>query len=107
MYNRRQAIHQFLAWAAAGPLVRAQQKPPATLSAMANVMDFAAVAKSKLDPIAYDYLEGGGEDEVSLKDNRAGFNRILIRPKALVDVHQIDLGIDLFGKKLDYPILLD
>ncbi len=107
MYNRRQAIHQFLAWAAAGPLLRAQQKTPAALADMANVLDFAAVAKSKLDPIAYDYLEGGGEDEVSLKDNRSRFNQIVIRPKALVDVHQINLGIDLLGKKLDYPILLD
>jgi isopentenyl diphosphate isomerase/L-lactate dehydrogenase-like FMN-dependent dehydrogenase len=107
MYNRRHAIHQFLAWAAAGPLLRAQQKPPATLAEMANVMDFAAVAKTKLDPIAYDYLEGGSEDEASLKDNRARFSQIVIRPKALIDVHQINLGIELFGKKLDYPILLD
>ena len=106
MYNRRHAIHQFLAWAAAGRLLRAQTKTPA-LADMANVMDFVPVAKSKLDPIAYDYLEGGSEDEASLKDNLAGFNRIVIRPKALIDVHQIDLGIDLFGKKLDFPILLD
>ena len=107
MYNRRQAIHQFLAWSAAGPLCRAQQKPTARLADMINVMDFVPVAKSKLDPIAFDYLEGGSEDEASLADNRAGFNRIVIRPRALVDVHQINLGIDLFGKKLDYPILLD
>ena len=107
MYNRRHAIHHLLAWAAAGPLARAQQRPAPKLDTMANVMDFMPVAKSKLDPIAWDYLEGGGEDEASLKDNREGFNRIVIRPKALVDVHQISLAIDLFGKKLDYPILLD
>ena len=107
MYNRRKAIHQFLAWAAAGPLVRAQQQQQAKLADMANVLDFIPVAKSKLDPVAFDYLEGGSEDEASLRDNRARFNNIIIRPKALVDVHKIDLGIDLFGKKLDFPILLD
>ena len=96
-----------MAWAAAAPLARAQQRGGATLLDMANVMDFAKVAKTKLDPSAWDYLEGGGEDEVSLHDNRAAFNRIVIRPKALVDVHQIDLGIQLFGKKLEFPILLD
>jgi isopentenyl diphosphate isomerase/L-lactate dehydrogenase-like FMN-dependent dehydrogenase len=72
-----------------------------------NVMDFAAIAKQKLDPIAWDYLEGGAEDEFSLRDNREGFNRIIIRPKALTGVGQIDTSLDLFGIKLDYPILLD
>ena len=73
----------------------------------ANVFDFRDLAKKKLDPIAWDYLEGGGEDEISLRDNREAFNRIIIRPRALVDVAKIDLSLDLFGQKLDYPILLD
>lgn len=72
-----------------------------------NVFDFARVAKQKLDPVAWDYLDGGSEDEVALHDNRAAFNRIIIRPRALVDVHKVDLSLELFGIKLDYPILLD
>ncbi len=72
-----------------------------------NVFDFAKLAKQKLDPVAWDYLDGGSEDEVSLHDNRAAFNRIIIRPRALVDVHKIDLSLELFGLKLDYPIILD
>jgi len=71
------------------------------------VMDFAPLAKSRLDPVAWDYLDGGSEDEVSLADNRAAFNRIIIRPRALVDVHRIDLSLELVGQKLLYPILLD
>jgi isopentenyl diphosphate isomerase/L-lactate dehydrogenase-like FMN-dependent dehydrogenase len=70
-------------------------------------MDFAPLAKAKLDPAAWDYLDGGSEDEVALADNRAAFNKIIIRPRALVDVHQIDLSLGLLGQKLDYPILLD
>ena len=83
---------------------------PAFMEALlepANVFDFKPLAKAKLDPIAWDYLEGGSEDEVSLRDNRERFNDIIIRPRALVDVHKIDLSLDLFGIKLDYPILLD
>jgi isopentenyl diphosphate isomerase/L-lactate dehydrogenase-like FMN-dependent dehydrogenase len=72
-----------------------------------NVMEFAPLAKAKLDPLAWDYLEGGAEDEASLRDNRRGFDRIIIRPRALVDVHKIDLSLDLFGQRLAYPILLD
>ena len=73
----------------------------------ANVMDFAKLAKAKLDPMAWDYLDGGSEDEVSLRDSREAFNRIIIRPRALVDVHQIDISCELFGKKLPHPIILD
>ena len=72
----------------------------------ANVMDFAKLAKAKLDPIAWDYLEGGTEDEISLRDNREAFNRIIIRQRALVDVHKVDLSLELFGQKLPYPIFL-
>jgi 4-hydroxymandelate oxidase len=71
------------------------------------VMDFAAAAKAKLDPMAWDYLDGGSEDEVTLRDNRAAFNHIIIRPRALVDVHKIDLSLELLGVKLDFPIILD
>lgn len=72
----------------------------------ANVFDFAKLAKAKLDPLAWDYLEGGTEDEVSLRDNREAFNRIIIRQRALVDVHKIDLSLELLGQKLPYPIFL-
>lgn len=72
-----------------------------------NVFDFMALAKKKLDPMAWDYLDGGSEDEQSLRDNRAVFSKVVIRPKALVDVHHIDMSTQIFGKKIDFPILLD
>jgi isopentenyl diphosphate isomerase/L-lactate dehydrogenase-like FMN-dependent dehydrogenase len=104
---------------ASSKLIRAQEgdttrsKPGAALAPddplldPVSVMDFAALAKQKLDPVSWDYLELGGEDEVSLRDNRKGFDRIIIRPRALVDVHKIDLSLELLGQKLQYPILLD
>jgi 4-hydroxymandelate oxidase len=70
------------------------------------VMDFEPLAKTKLDRLAYDYLAGGSEDEISLRDNRAAFERIILRPRPLVDVHKIDLSLELLGQKLEYPILL-
>src|SRR5262245_16818971 len=71
-----------------------------------SVKDFEPLAKAKLDPLAYDYLVGGSEDEVSLRDNRSGFDRIIIRPKALVDVHKIDLSVEIFGQKWSHPLFL-
>lgn len=115
--DRRTALRQFAAFVAASPLLRGQVskadfdivKPVSKEPWMepANVFDFAALAKRKLDPVAWDYLEGGSEDEIALADNRAAFNRIILRPRALVDVSKIDLSLELFGLKLPYPIILD
>ncbi|MEX2264463.1 MAG: alpha-hydroxy acid oxidase [Bryobacteraceae bacterium] len=114
--NRRHAFQGLAALAGGQRLAMAQQAAePVTvdrylddpLMGPANVFDFMPLARAKLDKVAWDYLEGGSEDEVSLADNRAGFNRIVIRPKALVDVHKIDLSLELLGQKLEFPIILD
>src|SRR5579871_2200804 len=105
--TRRQAIRQLTAMFGAAPFAGLAQASEDDVLKPINVFDFAATAKAKLDPPAWDYLDGGSEDEASLRDNRAGFNRMIIRPRALVDVHKIDLSLELLGIKLDFPILLD
>ena len=109
MLTRRQALLNLIPFALASPLMRkyasAFDRDP--LLDTVNVFDFAKLAEAKLDKIAWDYLAEGTEDEISLRDNREAFNRIIIRPKILTDVHKIDLTTTLFGKKLDYPIFLD
>jgi 4-hydroxymandelate oxidase len=115
--TRRRALRALTAFFAASPLVRAQdstRRPrlPAgyyddPIFECVRVMDFAEKAKAKLDPVAWDYLEQGSEDEVSLRDSVEAFKKLILRPKAFVDVHQIDTSLELFGQKLAYPILLD
>jgi len=105
--SRRAAVRAFMGWAAGSGLASGQDWDNDPLYGPINVFDFAALAKKKLDPFAWDYLDGGSEDEQALRDNRAIFNDILIRPRFLTDVSKIDLSLDLFGQKLDYPIILD
>jgi 4-hydroxymandelate oxidase len=104
--NRRAAIRKLTAMFGAAPFCGLAQSGDPLLGPV-RVMDFAPLAKARLDPLAWDYLDGGSEDEVTLKDNREAFNRIVIRPRALVDVHKIDLSLELLGIKLEFPILLD
>lgn len=110
--DRRIALRRLAGMFGAAPLAWAQRDedrhdPDDPLYGPANVFDFMPLARAKLDPIAWDYLEGGAEDEVSLRDSREKFNDIILRPRALVDVHKIDLSLELWGIRLDYPILLD
>jgi isopentenyl diphosphate isomerase/L-lactate dehydrogenase-like FMN-dependent dehydrogenase len=105
--TRRQAMLQFLEFVAASPLVRADRKHSELgdpLLGPANVFDFAKLAKAKLDPLAWDYMDEGSEDEAALRDNRRAFENIVLRPHFLQhDVSKIDISTTLFGKKLAHP----
>jgi isopentenyl diphosphate isomerase/L-lactate dehydrogenase-like FMN-dependent dehydrogenase len=108
--TRRQAIRGFAQFLAASPLVKAQKQFKELNDALlrqVNVFDFAKAAKTKMDPLAWDYLDEGSDDEVSLRANRAHFDDIVIRPHVLAnDVSKIDTSISLFGKQLTQPIYL-
>lgn len=71
-----------------------------------NLEDFAEAARVALPSAAWEYLEGGVAGEVTVRENRAAFDRIQLNPRALVDVSQIDTRLDLFGMALPFPILL-
>jgi isopentenyl diphosphate isomerase/L-lactate dehydrogenase-like FMN-dependent dehydrogenase len=103
--SRRYAMHKLVGMYGASRILGAQQASP--VLEPVNVMDFAVLAQKKMDPVAWDYLAGGSEEEASLRDNLAGYQKIILRPKVLTGVGKIDTALELFGLKLDYPILLD
>ena len=51
-------------------------------------------------------LAGGGADEITLRRNRESFDQLLLRPRVLVDVSQLDTRVQLFGQSFEHPILL-
>jgi len=96
---------------AGSPLLRAQDTPwipnrmPA-IEELNNVMEFEPLARIKMLKAAYDYIAGGVDDEWSLRRNREGFQHITFRPRMLVDVSKLDLSTELFGSKIEMPILI-
>jgi 4-hydroxymandelate oxidase len=73
----------------------------------ANVLEFEAIAKTKLSKWGYDYIATGVEEEVTMRANRAAFNRVWLRRRAMVDVTHVDTSLEILGQKLSSPILLD
>ncbi|HEX2828931.1 MAG TPA: alpha-hydroxy acid oxidase [Burkholderiales bacterium] len=69
-----------------------------------NIDDLRAAARRILPRVAYEFLERGAEDEVSVDDNRAAFERIRFRPRTLVDVSQRSQEVTLFGKTYAMPV---
>ena len=72
----------------------------------ADVTQFEPLARRRLSKMAYDYVRSGGGDEISMRENRAAFERLQLEPSVLVDVSQIDTRVNLFGSELQSPILL-
>jgi isopentenyl diphosphate isomerase/L-lactate dehydrogenase-like FMN-dependent dehydrogenase len=68
-----------------------------------NIEDLHRIAKRRLPRVAYDYLAGGAEDDVTLKQNRAVFERIRLRPRTLVDVSRRAQRVSVFGKTFESP----
>src|SRR5213593_2099990 len=96
-FDRRYALQQLVGMFGAARILGAQEsgrgnqsRQPAALDDPlldpVNVMDFARLAQKRLDPAAWDYLEGGSEEEATLRDNIDGYKKIIIRPKALTGV---------------------
>jgi 4-hydroxymandelate oxidase len=72
----------------------------------ADVTQFEPLARRRLSKMAYDYVRSGGGDEISMRENRAAFERLQLEPSVLVDVSEIDTRVNLFGSELQSPILL-
>jgi (S)-mandelate dehydrogenase len=68
-----------------------------------NIEDLRQSAYQRLPRVAWDYLERGAEDDVTMKANRSGFERIHFRPRTLVDVSGRTLQHQLFGKTYTAP----
>lgn len=69
-----------------------------------NVDDYAAAAAERLDKAAYDYFAGGAADELTLRDNRAAFDRIRLRYRVLAGIREVDLSTTLLGQPAAMPI---
>ncbi|VAH43806.1 unnamed protein product [Triticum turgidum subsp. durum] len=71
-----------------------------------NIREYQELAKKALPKMHYDYINGGAEDEHTLRDNIAAYGRILLRPRVLVDVSNIDMSINLLGYDMPSPIIV-
>jgi len=71
-----------------------------------NFDDFRKLAKKKLPYPIFHYIDGGSDDEITLKRNTESFNDCDLIPNILASVGNPDLSTTIFGKKIDLPIFL-
>src|SRR3954471_11984761 len=76
------------------------------LAQAVSIEDLRSIAKRRLPRAIFDFFDGGAEDEVTLRDNRAAFERVRLLPKVLVNVAKVDMSAELFGQRATLPLAI-
>lgn len=69
-----------------------------------NFHDFRRLAKQQLPGPIFNYIDGGADDEITLRRNSESFNDCDLVPSVLTGVEDIDLSVDVMGQKLSLPV---
>ena len=77
-----------------------------SLKSCYNFEDFRNLAKKKLPAPIFHYIDGGADDETTLKRNTNSFDDCDLIPNILRSVGEPDLSTTVFGRKIDMPIFL-
>jgi isopentenyl diphosphate isomerase/L-lactate dehydrogenase-like FMN-dependent dehydrogenase len=71
-----------------------------------SIEDFRPIARERIPKSVFDYLDGGAEGEVTLRENCRIFNDVTFRPRHAVVVPKCNLCTRVLGFDLDLPFLL-
>jgi L-lactate dehydrogenase (cytochrome) len=69
-----------------------------------NFHDFRALARRRLPGPIFNYIDGGADDEATLRRNTASFERCDLVPNILRGVGELDLSVSVMGQKLAMPV---
>jgi isopentenyl diphosphate isomerase/L-lactate dehydrogenase-like FMN-dependent dehydrogenase len=71
-----------------------------------NIADLRHIAKRRVPKAVFDYLDGGAEGEVTLRENCRAFEDITFRPRHAVAVGECDLRTTVLGTEISFPAIL-
>lgn len=70
-----------------------------------NIEDLATIAKKNVPQVVFDYVEGGAHTEQGYVRSRNAYSRVQCNARILRDVSKVDPSVEIFGKKVDLPII--
>jgi len=71
-----------------------------------NIDDLRRLARKRLPRVAFDYIDGGADGEVTLRENRRVFDDVTLRPRSAVATKSCDVRTSVLGTDLALPVLL-
>lgn len=76
------------------------------LESVPSVEDLRVLAKKRLPRLAFDFIDGGAEAEITLRANRAAFDALTFRPRYLQDVTERSQESTVLDTRLSLPVML-
>jgi len=73
---------------------------------LVSIDDLRRQARRRLPRAVFDFIDGGAEDEVTLRRNHAAFGRLTFRPRVLVDTRARDQSTTVLGQRVASPLVL-
>jgi len=77
-----------------------------TLARARNIADLRELAIRRVPGLAFEYVEGGAEDESTLRTNRSAFEALRLLPQTLVDTSRRHLGTTILGAPSMAPLVI-
>jgi L-lactate dehydrogenase (cytochrome) len=71
-----------------------------------NIDDLRVLARKRLPRVIFEFIDGGAQDESTLRANQSDFGRLHFLPRTLTDISQRDQSLDLFGHRYASPLVL-
>jgi len=71
-----------------------------------NIGDLRRLAECRLPRAVFDYIDGGADAEVTLRENCRVFDDVILRPRNAVAIPECDLHVTVLGRRLELPFLL-
>ncbi|MGL5005174.1 MAG: alpha-hydroxy acid oxidase, partial [Casimicrobium sp.] len=71
-----------------------------------NLLELEAIAEAHLSKMAFDYYRSGADDEITLLENHAAFQRIALHYRVLSGVGPRNLETNLLGHQLSMPVIV-
>ncbi|HEX3956532.1 MAG TPA: alpha-hydroxy acid oxidase [Trebonia sp.] len=70
-----------------------------------NTGDYRAASRRRLPRMIFEFVDGGAEDERTLRANESDLADVRFVPRALVDVSAVDISVELFGTRMRSPVI--
>lgn len=105
--TRRDLLFPAMALAALRPrIVVAQTSAKSEIDQALSLHDFELLARKHISRGAWERVQGGAADEITVRWNCEAYQNIRLRPRVLVDVSKLDTRVTLFGQEHPFPIVL-
>ncbi len=75
-------------------------------SKVVNIADLRRIAERRIPRVVFDYLDGGADGEVTLRENCRAFEAITFRPRQAVKAENLELRTSVLGQEISFPLML-